>query len=202
MKSALSLALLACSAAQLSAQSVSQMIAVSAAPIVAQRFGLWLNEQYVGNLGWTHTSGDSDYSADATLRNGKLHCSATARSPEGTFTTTGPGLIEITLGEDPDPEDEREPGAPPIPAGSKMYIVRAACPHPRSSTPQVPNWNDEYSSYKQVGGKYDATVNASGIVVRSLPAQLKGQWQATLPEETRSMKWNLCHKDWTCPGIN
>ena len=163
------------------------------ASVVANRFGLWLIEQYAGNLGWTHTSGDSHYSATATLRNGRLSCTASARSPEGTFATSGPGLIEITLGLDPSEEDS-------VPEGTKLYIIRAACPHPRSSTPTVASWSEECSTYKQPGGEFDVAAPAQGVLVRKLPAHLKGQWAAVDSEESRDMSWNLCHKDWACPG--
>jgi hypothetical protein len=201
MRALLFLTVLCGAATRLPAQSPRQIqsVAIQALPIVANRFGLWLNEQYVGTLGWTMTSGDSHYNASATLQGGRVHCSVTARSPEGTFATTGPGLLEIELGLDPD--SDPEPGTPPVPPGSKMYIIRAACPHPRSPTPREPRWSDEYSSYKQVGGEIDVTVTASGMVVRSIPNQFKGQWQETSPEETRSMNWHLCHKDWVCPGM-
>jgi hypothetical protein len=175
----------------------AQLLTLSSpASMVAGRFGLWLISQYVGNLGWTHTSGDSHYSATATLRNGRLQCNVTARSSEGTFATNGPGLIEITLGLDPD-EDDSTSGP-----GDKMYIIRAACPHPRSSTPNVASWSDEYSTYKQKPGGFDVTVSASGMLVRKVPEQFKGHWEATDAEETRTMTWGLCHKDWACPGIS
>lgn len=171
-------------------------------PLAANRFGVFVIESYAGTLGWTHTSGDSHYSASATLRGGRVHCAVTARSSEGTFSTTGPGLIDISLGLEPDAPDAdaENPPAQPARPGGKMYIVRAACPHPRSSTPREPSWSDEYSTYKQPGGDFDMEVTAAGIIVRKLPEQLKGDWEATLPEETRTMTWNLCLRNMACPG--
>lgn len=192
MKSAILLPLLIGSSAHVAAQSPIQY----GVPLAANRFGVFLNNSYEGTLGWTHTSGDNHYTASATLSGGRVHCSATARSPEGTFSTTGPGLIDISLGLDPD--SDPEPGTPPVPAGTKMYIIRAACPHPRSSTPREPSWSDEYSTYKQVGGEYDSEFTAAGIIVRKLPAQLKGQWSSTNEIETRSMTWGLCLKGTVC----
>ena len=173
-------------------------------PLAAERFGRVVIEAYVGTLGWTHTSGDSHYTASATLRDGRVHCSVTARSPEGTFSTTGAGLIDISLGLDPDPPDPdaETPPAQPARPGGKMYIVRAACPHPRSSTPTEARWSDEYNTYKQPGGDYDMTRTAAGIILHKLPEQLKGHWEATSEEETRTMTWGLCLKTWACPGIN
>lgn len=164
-------------------------------PLVQGRFGVFLMESYAGTLEWTHTSGDSHYSASATLRDGHVHCTATSRSPEGTFSASGPGLIDISLGLPPDEDN------PPARPGGKLYIIRAACPNPRSPPPHVAAWSDEYSTYKQQGGDYNSEHTASGtILVHKLPEQLKGHWEATSEEETRTMTWNLCLRGMACPG--
>jgi len=159
----------------------------------AVRFGRILIGAYVGTLRFTMQAGTSSYAASATLRDGRVHCTATARSEAGTFNVTGEGLIEISLGLDPDADAD-----PPIPAGVKMYTIRVACPHPRSPPPHEARWSEEWSTYKQVGGAYDHTVDARGMLLRSLPTHLRGRWEDTTGEETRTMGWYLCLRDASC----
>jgi len=81
-----------------------------------------------------------------------------------------------------------------------MYIIRAACPHPRSPPPHEARWSDEYSTYKRQGGEFDATFNAAGVIVHRLPDQLQGHWTAQTEEENRTMNWRLCLRNLACPG--
>jgi len=81
-----------------------------------------------------------------------------------------------------------------------MYIIRAACPDPRSPAPHVASWSDEYSTYKRQGGEFDVTKNAAGGYVWRLPDQLQGNWTAQDSEEQRTMNWRLCRKGFACPG--
>lgn len=163
--------------------------------MAANRFGVKVRESYQGKLEWTHTSGTSHFSASATLLNGRVHCSATSRSEAGSFSATGAGLIEIDLGVEPDEEN------PPARPGGKMYEIRVACPNPRSPPPHEARWSDEFSTYKQQGGDFDATYNGGQMKVTKIPEQMKGQWVANDPEEQRTMNWDLCLVGWACPGF-
>ena len=98
-----------------------------------------------------------------------MHCTATERDTDGTFSASGPGLIDISLGIPPDREN---PAARP---GGKLYIIRVACPHPRSPPPHEARWSEEWSTYKQQGGEYDSERTATGaIIVHKFPDQLRG----------------------------
>ena len=162
--------------------------AAAQAPQTAQymahgRFGRRLVEQYRGTMSWSWIAGTSVENADATLGNGLLTCVVTYRSEEGSFRASGPGLIEISLGVEPDEEN------PPAREGGKMYTIRAACPHPRGRTGAA--WSHSFDTYKRKCG--DFTANGDGPETWIVPRDLRGTWsEDTGDQEHMSMTWRLC----------
>jgi len=180
----MTVAMVIMTAAPTAAQNISQLRYGEF--FAANRFGVFVIKAYAGTLEWSSTSGKYHMSASATLRDGVVNCTSTETSEEGTFSASGKGLIDISLGLDPDEEN------PPAHPGGKMYIILATCPLPQSPPPHEASWSNEWSTYKRQNGEYDAQLNGNQMAIMKLPAELRGHWEVSEPEESRTMTWRLC----------
>jgi hypothetical protein len=149
------------------------------------RFGNVVAAQYTGSVSWNSSGGSWSENRDITITQGQVQCLVVSRSPQGTFTASGPGLIDISLGLDPDEE------APASQRTGKWYSFRIACPRAGPNAAPEPDWSDPSESYKQPGGEvgYDASLKAAIV-----PPELQGGWNVPMDDGSghTSMRWRLC----------
>ena len=164
--------------------------------LAANRFGQKLIELYSGRISWTWVAGGGTEGTEATLGLGVLTCVVTYTSPEtGILRAVGPGLIDISVGLEPDDEN---PAARP---GGKLYTIRAACPHPRSPPPHTAKWSHSFDTYKRKCGDFDSKGSRNPLDWDS-PKVFRGTWtESTGDQEVMSMTWHLCRLPDPCAPL-
>ena len=142
--------------------------------------------EYSGVINVTNEEGGKEVIAASVVR-GVVQCMVRYTDEQGARSASGAGLIEITLGLAPDPDDSLPTGAT---RNSKLYAVRVACPDATSSSPRVAEWSHSYDSYKRPGG--DVGLDARGQALP--PALLQGSYTAAYESGTGTvtMSWRLC----------
>jgi hypothetical protein len=148
-------------------------------------FGQRTAREYSGAISWSWNTGSAREAAEIGVRNGELHCVVTYTNEEGTYSASGPGMIDISLGLPPDEE------WPPSQRRGKAYSFRVACPSAAPDAPPGANWAHSQDTYKQPGGEVGIDPGTGGAVV---PDVLEGSWDAQSEdggEQTR-MTWKLC----------
>ena len=144
--------------------------------------------EYSGVIHVTNEEGAKEVIA-ASVVNGIVQCIVRYTDEEGTRSAGGAGLIEITLGLSPDPDDSLPVGAT---RASKLYTVRLACPDAGSNSPRGAAWSHSYDSYKRPGGEV-RLVNGQAVP----PAVLEGSYNTPIDGGGNTqMSWRLCRN---CP---
>lgn len=145
--------------------------------------------EYSGVINVTNQEGAKEVIAASVVR-GVVQCIVVYTDENGTRRANGPGLIEISLGLTPDPDDVLPAGAN---ASSKLYTVRVACPSAASDGGEA-SWSHSYDTYKRPGG--EVGVDSRGQA--TLPSLLEGSYNAMYDGGSGSvqMSWRLCRN---CP---
>jgi hypothetical protein len=142
--------------------------------------------EYSGVINVSAEEGGSREVIAASVARGIVDCIVRYTDEEGTKSARGPGLLEISLGLVPAPEE--------LPAGARdgirMYTVRVACPNAMYDPPHEARWSHPYDSYKQLGGEIGLDARGQAI----LPARLEGSYN----DAGLQMSWRLCSTGVQC----
>lgn len=153
--------------------------------LVSGRFGHFVLASYRGYITWSWMAGDVQEHVTLRLQEGGFSlCDVSYVSPEGAWTANGQGLLEFSMGLDP---DDGQPGKP-----GSMYSIRGACPHARTAQTLPADWRHSFDTYKQPGGAYRTKPAQKGFLLTGLPRELKGGYRITEGEENISMAWRFC----------
>ena len=142
--------------------------------------------EYSGVINVKNVEGGEEVIA-ASVTRGVVQCMVRYTDDQGTRSASGAGLIEISLGLDPDPDDSLPAGAT---RNSKLYTVRVACPNATYGAPREAAWSHSYDSYKRAGG--DVGQDSRGQALP--PAMLQGSYNTAYESGTGTvqMSWRLC----------
>ena len=146
--------------------------------------------EYSGVINVTNLEDGKEVIAASVVR-GVVDCIVRYTDDQGTRSASGAGLIEITLGLSPDPDDSLPPGAT---RNSKLYTVRVACPNATYDAPRAAAWSHSYETYKRAGGEVGQDARGQAIP----PPLLQGSYNAAYESGTGTvqMSWRLCRN---CP---
>ena len=133
--------------------------------------------EYSGVINVTDGEGDAMEVITATVSRGVVHCMVRYTDSNGTRSANGPGLISITLGIVPDPDDIMPLGV------MKQYTLSIACPNAMYDSPREAAWSHSFDTYKQPGGEVGRDSRGQAV----LPAVLEGS-----TTESPRMVWRLC----------
>jgi len=142
---------------------------------------------YDGFIVWKNSSTDADGTATetviATVTKGRVDCAVDHVSPSHSAHTTGPGILEISLGL-----------SPQTPSTGKAYKFRVACPDAEYSDGiRAANLSRGMDSYEQPGGDFVLDpVTRKAILPDPLKGTFTDRFNAGGGSSTSTMTWFFC----------